>query len=220
MPQAIEGTIAVGLIYHLVRRRFSLESALLASLVLAITPTSVAVDRSNSPDSCLVLVLMLAGWALIVAAERSSWRILLLSAVLVGVAFNIKMLVAYGVLPIFILVYLLGTRLRVGVKLKHLAAAFLVVIVVSASWGLVVDLTVKPPPLRAELTDNSVLGSILGHNGLERLLAPHLGHRDGQSRVRREEARISGPPVHFGWRIPSWPDRSPGCSRWPRSARS
>ena len=114
LPQAIEGVMAVGLIYHLVRRHFAMEAALLASLVLAITPTSVAVDRSNSPDSCLVLVLMLAGWAMILSAESSDWRFLLLSAALVGVAFNVKMLVAYGVLPVFILVYLLGTSVGPG----------------------------------------------------------------------------------------------------------
>jgi 4-amino-4-deoxy-L-arabinose transferase-like glycosyltransferase len=141
LPQALEGVIAVGLIYHLVRRRFAMEAALLAGLVLAITPTSVAVDRSNCPDSCLVLVLLLASWAVVLAAERSDWRFLLLSAALVGVAFNTKMLVAYGVLPVFTLVYLVGTKLRPWARLRHLAGAFLVVATVSASWGLVVDST-------------------------------------------------------------------------------
>jgi 4-amino-4-deoxy-L-arabinose transferase-like glycosyltransferase len=170
LPQALEGVIAVGVIYHLVRRRFGMEAALLASLVLAATPTSVAVDRSNSPDSCLVLVMLLSGWALIVSVERSESKFLLLCAALMGVAFNVKMLAAYGVLPVFALVYLLGTKLRPGVQLKHLAVGLFVVIAISASWGLVVDSTpADRRPYVGSSDNNSVLGLILGHNGLERL---------------------------------------------------
>jgi 4-amino-4-deoxy-L-arabinose transferase-like glycosyltransferase len=198
-PQALEGVIAVWLVYHLVRRRFAMEAALLASLVLAITPTSVAVDRSNSPDSCLVLVLVLAGWAAILSAERSDWRFLLLSAALVGVAFNVKMLVAYGVLPVFALVYLLGARLRPGVQLKHLAAALVVTLAVSASWGWVVDST---PPARRPYVgsshNNSVLGLVLGHNGLERLFGPASGPpRSPRTRQYDTRPGFGGAPGPF-----------------------
>src|SRR5580693_7597378 len=68
LPQAPEGTAAVGLLYLLVRQRFGPREGLLAALFLAITPIAVAVDRSNNTDSCLVLVLMLACWALLRAA--------------------------------------------------------------------------------------------------------------------------------------------------------
>ena len=42
------------------RRRFGEAAGLLAALFLALTPISVAVDRSNNTESCLVLVLLLA----------------------------------------------------------------------------------------------------------------------------------------------------------------
>src|SRR5262245_59117998 len=111
VPQALEGVAAVWIVYHLVQRRFGAPAGLLAGLFLAVTPVSVAVDRSSNTESCLILVLLLAGWALIRAAEDGSRRFLLLSMVLVGIGFNVKMLAAFVVLPAFALVYLLGTPL-------------------------------------------------------------------------------------------------------------
>src|SRR5262249_55692124 len=170
LPQVLEGVAGIALLYYLVRRHFGAEAALLSSLVLAITPIGVAVDRSNNPDSSLVLVLMLAALGVSVAAERDRLGPLLLAAVLVGVAFNIKMLVAYGVLPAFVLVYLLGTTVPLRRRLFQLVASFTVLAAVSASWGLVVDLT--PPehrPYVGSSYNNSALGLTLGHNGLERI---------------------------------------------------
>jgi 4-amino-4-deoxy-L-arabinose transferase-like glycosyltransferase len=171
LPQALEGVAAMGLIYHLVRRRFGGEAGLLAGLALAIMPVSVAVDRSNYADSCLVLVILLASWAIVVAAEGGRLVPLLASAALVGVGFNTKMLVGLGVLPAFGLVYLLGAPLAWRARLVRLAAALAVLVAVSASWALVVELT--PPEHRPYVggsRDNSVRGLALGYNGLERVL--------------------------------------------------
>jgi len=65
---------AVWLLHHLVARRFGAGAGLLAALFLAITPISVAVDRATIPDACLVLVLLLASWALLRAPARRSRR--------------------------------------------------------------------------------------------------------------------------------------------------
>jgi 4-amino-4-deoxy-L-arabinose transferase-like glycosyltransferase len=69
LPQVVEGVVAIALLYHLVRRSFGVGAGLLAGFFLAITPISVAVDRSNNTDSCLVLTQLLAAWPLILAAE-------------------------------------------------------------------------------------------------------------------------------------------------------
>src|SRR4029077_18087214 len=62
LPQVFEGVAAVWLVYHLVQRRFGRGAGWLAALFLALTPVSVAVDRSSNTESCLVLVLLLAAW--------------------------------------------------------------------------------------------------------------------------------------------------------------
>src|SRR5262245_42725733 len=59
LPQILEGVAAVWLVHRLVERRFGEPAGLLAALFLAITPISVAVDRSTNTESCLVLVLLL-----------------------------------------------------------------------------------------------------------------------------------------------------------------
>jgi len=85
-PQALEGVAAVAVLYHLVRRRFGAAAGLLAALFLALTPVSVAIDRSSNTHSCLVLVLLLAARALTAAVERGSGRLLALAMGLVGLA--------------------------------------------------------------------------------------------------------------------------------------
>ena len=69
LPQVLEGLASIALVYHVVARRFGEAAGLLAALFLALTPISVVIDRSSNTDSCLVLVLLLAAWALSVAAE-------------------------------------------------------------------------------------------------------------------------------------------------------
>src|SRR5262252_4362404 len=63
LPQALAGVLSVGLLYALVRRAWGPPAALLASLVLACTPISVAASRHNTMDSLLVLCLLVAAWA-------------------------------------------------------------------------------------------------------------------------------------------------------------
>ena len=99
------------------------------------TPVSVAVDRSSNTESCLVLVLLLAAWALLRAAEEGAAAGCWCAMALVGVGFNVKMLAAFVVLPAFALVYLLGTPVAWRRRLVDLALGGLVLAVVSLSWG-------------------------------------------------------------------------------------
>lgn len=171
LPQAVAGVLSVLLLYHLVRRTFGPTAGLLAALVLAVTPISVAANRNNTMDSQLVLVLLLAAWAVIRATETSRLRWLLLCVVLVGLGFNIKMLQAFLVLPAFYLIYLVAAPARWWKRLVHLALATVVLLVTSLAWVVVVDLT--PPEARPYVgssSDNTVIELIVGHNGLARLL--------------------------------------------------
>ncbi len=169
VPEALMGVAAVALIYHLTMRRFGTGAGLLAALFLALTPVSVAIDRSNNPDTCLVLLLLLAAWALIVAAERANFRLLFLSMALVGLAFNVKMLAAFVVVPSFLLVYFLGARLAPGRALLQLAAAFAVLGTVSLAWIAAYDATSpKTRPYAGTSTKNSMMELAFLRIGFER----------------------------------------------------
>ena len=171
VPQALEGVAAVALLYHLVQRRFGAGAGLLAALFLALTPVSVAIDRSSNTDSCLVLVLLLAAWALTLAVERGSLPFLALAMALVGLGFNVKMLAAFVVLPTFALIYLVGAPLAWRRRIADLAVAAVVLAAVSLSWVLAYDLT--PPdrrPYAGTSNRNSMLELVVGPYGMGRFV--------------------------------------------------
>jgi len=171
VPQVLEGLAAVWLVYHLVQRRFGPPAGLLAALFLAVTPVSVAVDRSSITESCLLLVLLLAAWALTRAAEAGSRRCLLLAMALLGVAFNVKMLAAFVVLPTIALVYFLGAPVGLRRRLLDMTLAGLVLALVSVSWVAVYDLTPRDKRPYAGTTDsNSMLELTVGPYGIGRFV--------------------------------------------------
>lgn len=176
LPQALAGVLSVILLYYLVRRHFGEVAGLLAALALAVYPISVVTARFQTIDSTLALVLLLGAWAVLRAAETGRLRWLLLSAVLVGIGFNIKMLEAYLVVPAFGVLYLLAGPRGVWKRIGHLVLAGILLLVVSLSWAVAVDMT--PPsqrPYVGSSQDNSELNLALGYNGLNRLFGQQFG---------------------------------------------
>jgi 4-amino-4-deoxy-L-arabinose transferase-like glycosyltransferase len=170
LPQALAGVISVVLIYHIVKRSFGSAAGLISALALAITPVFVAVSRNNSVDNTLVMVLLLACWALTVAAEKGKLKYLILSMVLVGVGFNIKMLQAYMIAPALYITYLLSTATSIKKRIINLIVSTFILIAVSLSWAVVVDLVPSSNrPYVDSSTNNTVMELIVGHNGLERV---------------------------------------------------
>ncbi|HEX4715731.1 MAG TPA: glycosyltransferase family 39 protein, partial [Ktedonobacteraceae bacterium] len=147
-------------------------AGLLAALALAVSPVSVVTSRNSTIDSTLTLFLLLGAWAVLRAAETGRLRWLLLSALIVGIGFNIKMLEAYLVVPAFGLLYLLAAPTSIKKRVLHLALALLVLLVVSFSWVLVVDLipaSQRPYVSNMVSQDDSELSLALGYNGVQRL---------------------------------------------------
>ena len=171
LPQAIAGVLAVLLLYYLVQRHFGVVAGLLAALALALSPISIVTNRNETIDSTLALALLVGAWAVLRAAETGKLRWLLLSAVIVGIGFNIKMLEAYLVVPAYGLLYLLAAPKSIWVRIGHLALAGLVLLAVSFSWIAAVDLTpASQRPYVDSTQDNSELSLAIGYNGIERLL--------------------------------------------------
>jgi 4-amino-4-deoxy-L-arabinose transferase-like glycosyltransferase len=170
LPQALAGVISVAIIYHLVKRSFGTSAGLIAALCLAVTPISVAAGRNNTIDNLLVLPLLLACWAAFIAAEKGKIRYLILSLVLVGIGFNIKMVEAYMAAPAVYITYLLASTMRFKKKIKDLILGTVVLLVVSLSWAIGVDLVpASSRPYIGSSTNNTVMQLIIGHNGLERI---------------------------------------------------
>ncbi len=211
LPQALAGVLSIAVLYQLVRRHFGVKTGLAAALALAVVPVTVATERNNTIDGQLVLVLLLAAWAFIKAAESGKTRHLLLGAFLVGLGFNIKMLQAFMPLPAFYLVYLLGVRRPWWQRILQLGAATAVLFVVSFAWVAAVDLT--PPderPYVGSSENNTVTELIIDHNGLRRLglLGGGSGKGDGGRPIAGPSG--DGPPQGGG------PGQPPGGFPPPR----
>ncbi len=207
LPQVLEGIGALALVYHLVRRRFGPWAALFSALLVAISPVSVAVDRYNNTDACLVLVLLFAAWAFLKAVETGSRPVLYLALILVGVGFNTKMMAAFVALPAFYLTYFTGAPFPWFKRLWTLFVGTIILLVVALSWPLAVDLT--PPeqrPFVGSTQDNSMVSLSLGWNGFQRLLA--LG--------RRGFPRRPGFPNNRAAAIPNPATPAPGGSTTPQ----
>jgi 4-amino-4-deoxy-L-arabinose transferase-like glycosyltransferase len=185
VPQALAGVAAVGLVFSAVRRAFSgvragHVAALVAAVVMTLTPITVAINRDNNPDTMLVLLLVLAAWFCLESLRTGRLRSLLLAALFVGLAFNTKMLQAYLVVPAFAVAYLACAGVSWLKRVGHLLVAGAVLLVSSAWWMVIVDLwPAGSRPYIGGSTDNSVWDLVIGYNGLGRIFGQGQGGRGG-----------------------------------------
>lgn len=170
LPSALAGAASVALLWAIVRRRFGLVAATVAGLVLALTPVAVAVNRLNLPEPFFLFFLVAAAWAVLRSFDAAHpWRWVVGAGVLVGVAFNTKMLAAFIPVPAIGLALLVGTA-RWRDRLLRGVAFVATMSVVSASWMVVVDLVpASARPYVGGSTDNTVWDLVLGYNGFGRI---------------------------------------------------
>jgi 4-amino-4-deoxy-L-arabinose transferase-like glycosyltransferase len=198
LPGAVAAIASVWLIARLVGRHFGRLAGLVAALVLAVTPISVATARNNTVDSLLVLFVLLAVWAVLRWGDTGRLRWLVAAGVLVGLGFNVKMLEAYLVVPGIALAVLVDRRHGFGRRIGHLAAAAVALLAVSFSWVLAVDaIPAASRPFIGGSAVNSALDLALNYNGIQRLSGgltfPNLG-RAGP--LRLVDPSLSG---QIGW---------------------
>ncbi len=190
LPQVLAGLVSILLLYLLVQRAFGRTAAAWAALALALTPVSVAVDRSNNTDSCLIAVLLVAAALGMRAAQtgRLAWLCAAMAAI--GIGFNVKMGAALVVAPVLALTFSLAWRSAPLIwHLRQQATAGLVLVVVSLSWVVLFDLSpAASRPYAGSTKHNSMLELALLHNGASRFLRPPAEQTDGTAR-----SGISGP---------------------------
>ncbi|MBK6792156.1 MAG: glycosyltransferase family 39 protein [Anaerolineales bacterium] len=187
LPNILAGVFGIGLLYSMVKKYMGELAGITAALVMAITPVFVATNRNNTMDGILVFTLLVAAWAFIKATESGKLRWVLLGAFIVGLGFNIKMLQAFLPLPAFYALYFFGSKEGWLKKIINLGIATVLLVAVSLSWAVVVDLVpAENRPFIGSSDDNTVMGLIFGHNGVSRLEsnggggAPPSGTQPGQ----------------------------------------
>ena len=191
VPQALEGVATVGVLYATVRRWFGPAAGLIAGAVLALTPVATLMFRYDNPDALLVLLLVLAAYAITRAVESGRTRWLALTGALLGFGFLTKMLQAFLVLPVFALVYLIAGPPRLGRRIWQLLVGGAAVVVAAGWWVAIVMLTpAADRPYVGGSTNDSILQLTFGYNGLGRLTGNETG---SVGPATRSSAAFGGP---------------------------
>ncbi len=199
LPEALMGVATVGLTMAVVRRTFGGAASIVAGLVTALTPAAVLIFRYNNPDALLTMLLVAAAYALVRGMQADRFRWLVLSGLLVGLAFNTKLLQAYLVLPAFVLTYGLFAPGSLKRRMAGLVVSAAAVLAGSAWWVAAMELV--PASARAYVggsTNNSALDLVLGYDGLGRIFGGSAGSSTASATGTAAGAMGGGSPSFSG----------------------
>jgi 4-amino-4-deoxy-L-arabinose transferase-like glycosyltransferase len=169
LPEAIAGVLAVPLLYDLVRRLFGRTAGLAAAAALALLPISIITAHSDTMDSLMMLLDVLAAWLVVVGAQRRSAWFLVAAGAVLGLAFNVKVFEGVIVLPALGVLAWLATDLPARRRARAIAAGLVAFVAVSLSWVTAASLAPGPHPWPIGSTNGSVWNVVFGFNGIDRL---------------------------------------------------
>ncbi len=174
LPSAIAGTLAVPLLYDLVRRLAGRPAALAGAATLAVLPAAVVTARSDTMDSLMMFLLVGCAWLLLRYAERRQTVWLVLAGLVLGLDFNVKLFEALVPVPAFLIFLWLCWRGEpVGARVLRLGAVAVAFGAVALSWLVAVSLVpahARPYPIGS--TNGSVWNAVFVYNGTDRVTRP------------------------------------------------
>jgi 4-amino-4-deoxy-L-arabinose transferase-like glycosyltransferase len=170
LPEALAGVATSILLFGALRRPFGVTSALLSALALAVLPAAVLTARSDTMDSVLAALCVAALWCSWVALESGRARWILLAALIMGVAFNVKLTEALLPLPALALLWWWASPRAPRARALTLAAAGATLIAASLWWAAIASLTpLSQRPFPVGSRTGSIWRLMFLYNGLERL---------------------------------------------------
>ena len=182
LPQLLEGVAGVLVLHRTVRRWAGEGAALVAALVLTLTPITVAINRDNNPDTLLVLLLVSAAYALTRALQSegpaATWW-LCASGFLIGCGFLTKMLAAWMVVPAFAVAWLVGGSGAWIPRVRRLLGAGAILAASSLWWVAMVAWWPGGRPYIGGSKDGSAWDLVIGYNGLGRVFGSSDGTPQG-----------------------------------------
>jgi 4-amino-4-deoxy-L-arabinose transferase-like glycosyltransferase len=222
LPQALAGTASVVVLFDLVRRAAGNAAGLAAAAALAVFPIAVLTARSDTMDTAMSFLLLVAAWCVLHAIERQRSAWLIAAGATIGLAFNVKLFQALLVVPALGLLWLLRARVSWRRRLVAATAAVVVAALVGLAWITPVALTpasARPYPIGS--TNGSIWNLVFVFNGADRLhgrplttpdtlpagSTPSAAIRASQQRNSRylstsaSATRLLGVTHHFGVRI-------------------
>ncbi|MDD9138012.1 glycosyltransferase family 39 protein [Fructobacillus sp. CRL 2054] len=193
LPSVLAGIGSVALLYKLITPKFGPWAGRLAALVMTLTPTVVANSRTNNMDAILVFSLLLAVYTLTRAVAKKKFWLVLLAFAIIGIAFNIKMLQAFMILPAMLVFYWVAIKLPWKKKVAWLLAAMASLGIFTVAYPAAVDsVSTSNRPYIGSSQTNSLMELAFGYNGTERLLGQSTGTGGSFSGMGGKNAKKSG----------------------------
>ena len=172
LPEVAGGILAIPLLYDLVRRLFGRVAGLAAATTLAVLPAAILTAHSDTMDSVMMALDVLAAWLVVVGAQRrSGWPVVAAGAV-VGLAFNVKLFEALIFLPALALLAMLAGEGSMRRRTVALGGSLAALLTVGLSWIAAASLTPlgqRPWPIGS--SDGSIWNVVFAYNGLDRVKA-------------------------------------------------
>jgi 4-amino-4-deoxy-L-arabinose transferase-like glycosyltransferase len=180
VPQALMGVGTVAAVWYAVRRWFSAGAALLASIVMALTPVAVLMFRFNNPDALLTLLMALAAITTLRGIEDGRRRWVVATGALVGLGFLTKQLQVMLLVPALAVAWLVAAKGTFRRRLVDLLIAGAAIVAAAGWWVALVQLwPAGSRPWIGGSQTNSVLELTFGYNGLGRITGNEVGSVTG-----------------------------------------
>jgi 4-amino-4-deoxy-L-arabinose transferase-like glycosyltransferase len=170
LPEALAGVATSMLLLGALRRPFGAPAALLSALAMAVLPSAVLTARSDTMDSVLAALCVAALWCSWLALEGKRVRWILAAALLMGIAFNVKLTEALLPLPALALLWWWASPSGLRARALALTGAGIVLVAASLSWTAIASLTpLAHRPFPVGSRTGSIWRLMFVYNGLERL---------------------------------------------------
>jgi 4-amino-4-deoxy-L-arabinose transferase-like glycosyltransferase len=172
LPPAIAGTLALPLLYDLVRRGFGRWAGVAAALALAVLPSTVLTSRSDTMDTVMATLLLAAAWLIVLPAPEHRTRGVIGAGAVAGLAFEVKLFEGVVALPALGVLAWLALDTPPLRRLRTLVLGAVAFLVVASSWAVVASLLPGPHPYPLGSTNGQIWNALLVYNGLHRIGVP------------------------------------------------
>ncbi|WP_446224367.1 ArnT family glycosyltransferase [Nocardia sp. IBHARD005] len=203
LPGTVAAIVTVPMLYLTVRRWAGSLAGIVAAVFLLVSPVTFAAAQVNLADPLLAFLLVAAAYTLTRAIDDGP-RWLIFAAVLVGAAFQVKMLQSWLVMPAFVAAYAVGSPAPFRARAVHLSGFVVGTATLSLSWiGAVALIPAARRPYLDGSTTNSPWQMVFSYNGFSRAggdqgpMAVPFGGVSGPLRLLNEQ--FGG---QVGWMLP------------------
>ncbi|MPY44942.1 glycosyltransferase family 39 protein, partial [Streptomyces phyllanthi] len=179
-PQVLMAVATAGVLWAAVRRRFGAAAGFITMAVFALTPVAALMFRFNNPDAALALLSAAAVYCTLRAMEKAQTKWLVWAGVAIGLAFLVKTLQAFLILPVLALVYVVFAPASWKKRVGQVLLAGLAMVVSGGWWVAIVELwPASSRPYIGGSQTNSFLELTFGYNGLGRINGNETGSVGG-----------------------------------------